>query len=230
MNLLLIEKEPKIGDALVKLLGKWNMEAVVAPDCDRARTAELATFGLDSPTMDLLKEINFAKRLRLDPTQAGAFVAGTMHDIGKGVMVNPYPGLFPLLLDELRSQQWATSMLHAEQEVAGGLTHTVIGEILIRKWGLGEQLGNVVLSHHQPSIDDSLTFLVGVADAFGQVLHPFPKDSAFPVADAVEEDALHTVSGFLEQPLLSKDELTALIKALGPRIKRFVEDARKSVS
>ena len=198
-------------------------------------TAELATLGLDSPTMDLLKQINFAKRLRLDPTQAGAFVAGTMHDIGKGVMVNSYPGLFPLLLDEMRSQQWATSMLHAEQEVAGGLTHTVTGEILIRKWGLGEQLGNVVLSHHQPSIDDSLTFLIGVADVFGQVLHPFPKDSAFPVAAAVEEDALHTVSGFLpagflEQPLLSKEELTALIKALGPRIKRFVEDARKSVS
>ena len=92
-----------------------------------------------------------------------------------------------------------------------------------------------MLSHHQPSIDDSLTFLVGVADVFGQVLFPFPKDSAFPLAAAVEEDALHTVSGFLpagflEQPLLSKEELTALIKALGPRIRRFVEESRQSVS
>jgi two-component system chemotaxis response regulator CheY len=200
-----------------------------------AGTAELATLGLDQPTMDLLKQINLATRLRLDPTQAGAFVAGSMHDIGKGVMVNSYPGLFPLLLDEMRSQQWSTSMLHAEQEVAGGLTHTVTGEILIRKWGLGEQLGNVVLSHHQPSFDDSLTFLVGVADVFGQALYPFPKSSAFPVAAAVEANELRTVTGFLpagflEQPLLSVDELTALIKALGPRIKRFVEDARKSVS
>ena len=150
-------------------------------------------------------------------------------------MVISYPGPFPLLLDEMRSKQWSTPMLHAEQEVAGGLTHTVTGEILIRKWGLGDQLGNVVLSHHQPSIDDSLTFLIGVADVFGQALHPFPKDSTFPVAAAVDEDALHTVSGFLpdgflEQPLLSKEELTARIKALGPRMKRFVEDARKSVS
>lgn len=202
---------------------------------DEEGTAELATLGLDAPTMDLLKQINLAKRLRLDPTQAGAFVAGTMHDIGKGVMVNSYPGLFPLLVDELRSKQWSLSMLHAEQEVAGGLTHTVTGEILIRNWGLGEQLGNVVLSHHQPSFDDSLTFLVGVADVFGLALHPFPKDSAFPLAAALDENALNTVTGFLpagftEQPLLSIDELTALIKALGPRIKRFVEDARKSVS
>ena len=197
--------------------------------------SELATLGLDAPTMALIKEINFARRLKLDPAQAGAFVAGSMHDIGKGVMVNSYPGLFPILLDELRAQQWSVSMLRAEQEVAGGLTHTVVGEILIRKWGLGDQLGNVVLSHHQPSIDDSLTFLVGVADVFGQVLFPFPKDSAFPLAAAVEEDALHTVSGFLpagflEQPLLSKEELTALIKALGPRIRRFVEESRQSVS
>jgi hypothetical protein len=55
------------------------------------------------------------------------------------------------------------------------------------------------------------------------------------VAAAVEANELRTVTGFLpagflEQPLLSVDELTALIKALGPRIKRFVEDARKSVS
>ena len=100
---------------------------------------------------------------------------------------------------------------------------------------LREQLGGVVLSHYQSSIDDSLTFLVRVADVFGQVWHPFPKDSAFPVATAAEEDALETASGFLpagflEQPLLSKNELTALIKAPGPRIKRFVEDARKAVS
>ena len=77
------------------------------------------------------------QRLRRDPAQAGVFVAGSMHDIGKDVMVNSYPGLFPLLLDEMRSKQWATSsMLHAEQEVSSGLTHTVTGEILIRKWGL----------------------------------------------------------------------------------------------
>ena len=76
------------------------------------------------------------QRLRRDPAQAGVFVAGSMHDIGKGVMVNSYPGLFPLLLAEMRSNQWSASMLHAEQEVASGLTHTVTGEILIRKWGL----------------------------------------------------------------------------------------------
>ena len=29
-----------------------------------------------------------------------------MHDIGKGVIVHSYPGLFPLLLEELQDKEW----------------------------------------------------------------------------------------------------------------------------
>ena len=59
------------------------------------------------------------------------------------------------------------------------LSHTVVGEILVRKWGLGDELANVVLLgvHHRrpPSrIPAPFTFLVGMADIIGQAIVSIP--------------------------------------------------------
>jgi HD-like signal output (HDOD) protein len=183
---------------------------------------------------EVLRAINLPNRLKLDPG-APCFIAGTMHDIGKGVMVSSYPGLFPMLLDELHEKEWKISMLTAEQTVAGGLTHPVAGEVLMRNWGLADQLGNVVLSHHSPDPDDRLTFLVSIADVVGQVLFPFPAGAKYPLAAAVEEGSLADVMtflpmGFLDQPLLSTDELVSLINAISSRVRQFVDETRRSVS
>ena len=156
------------------------------------------------------------------------------HDIGKGVMVHSYPGLFPMLLEELQEKEWKVPMLSAERTVAGGLTHPVAGEVLMRSWGLADRLGNVVLSHHSPDPDDPLTFLVSVADVVGQVLFPFPAGAAYPLAKAVEEGSLTHVmaflpTGFLDQSLLSTDELMRLINAIRARVRQFVDETRHSV-
>ena len=58
-------------------------------------------------------------------------------------------------------------MLAAEREVAG--------DILVRKWEMTGQLGDSVLAHHAPDIDDGVSFLVGVADVIGQILYPSPE-------------------------------------------------------
>ena len=79
MNILLIEKEPKIGAALVKLLGKWSMEAQVAPDCDQARTAlNEAAFDMliadlpisESATIQLVREVREAEQFKTLPIVA----------------------------------------------------------------------------------------------------------------------------------------------------------------
>ena len=156
-----------------------------------------------------------------------------MHDIGKVVMVHSYPGLFPVLLDELTRREWKVPMLVAEREVAGGLTHPVVGEILMRKWGQAEEICQVILHHHEADISAPFSFLIGVADVIGQALYPFPRGAEYPLAAALEGGSLGEVSAFLpeeflDQPLLSVDELTALAKAISPRVKYLVEKMRLS--
>jgi two-component system, chemotaxis family, chemotaxis protein CheY len=192
------------------------------------------SLGLHVDTLEILKSINLPKRLGLDYGRINAMAAGSLHDIGKGVMVFAYPGLFPLLRGELQERNWQSPMLEAEREIAGGLTHTVAGDLLMRKWEMGDQLGNSVLAHHAPDLDDGLSFLVGVADVFGQILYPFPRDSAYPLAKALEDEDWERArpflpEGFLEQPLMSPAELATLVRAIGPQVRHFTEEMRRSL-
>ncbi|MBT3343692.1 MAG: HDOD domain-containing protein [Gemmatimonadetes bacterium] len=198
-------------------------------------TEALSQQGLDSETKDLLVELDLPSRLDLDANRDPCFVAGTMHDIGKGVMVNSYPGLFPMILGEMRRQNWQVPMIVVERELAGGLTHAVAGELLIRKWGMEGQLGNAVLSHHKPRADDALSILVAIADLVGQLLYPFPKEAKTPLREAVEEDRLADANDFLPEGLLSEGPLTlaelqSLLKALPANVRRLAEEARRSIA
>jgi HD-like signal output (HDOD) protein len=56
------------------------------------------SLGLRVESLDVLKQINLPKRLALDYGRVNAMAAGSLHDIGKGVMVSAYPGIYPLLL------------------------------------------------------------------------------------------------------------------------------------
>ncbi len=198
-------------------------------------TEALSQQGLDSETKDLLVELDLPSRLQLDSNRDPCFVAGTMHDIGKGVMVNSYPGLYPMLLGELRRQQWQVPMIVVERELAGGLTHPVAGELLIRKWGMEGQLGNAILSHHKPRADDALSILVAIADLVGQLLYPFPKEAQYPLREAVASDSLNDAAAFLPEGLLTEGPLTltelqALLKSLPGNVRRLAEEARRSIA
>lgn len=194
----------------------------------------VSSLGLHVDTLEILKSIDLPRRLGLDYSRVNAMAAGSLHDIGKGVMVFAYPGLFPLVREELQERSWQIPMLEAEREVAGGLTHTVAGDLLVRKWNMGDQLGNSVLAHHAPDVDDGLSFLVGVADVIGQMLYPFPRDSAYPLAKALEDGDWDTArpflpEGFLEQPLMSPDELATLARVIGPQVRHLTEEMRRSM-
>lgn len=190
--------------------------------------------GLAPESLYTLQEINLPRRLGLDYERVNAMAAGSLHDIGKGVMVFAYPGLYPLIREDLHERGWQSPMLEAEREVAGGLTHTVAGDILVRRWNMTEQVGNSVAAHHSPDVDDGLSFLVGMADVVGQILYPFPRDSAYPLARALEDEDWDTAapflpSGFLDQPLVSPAELATLVRTVGPRVRHFTEEMRRSL-
>ena len=206
-------------------------------DADLAQATHgkaLAAMGLEPEAEKLLHEINLPARLNLDYAREVPFIGGIMHDLGKGAMVQSYPGLFSMLLVELQKANWQTSMLGVEQELTGGLTHTVVGEILARQWGLDEELCQVILHHHQPQKDNAFTLLISLSDAIGQILYPFPKGPHNPLAKALEAGDLSDASpflpaGFFDNPLLSPKEFIALARAIAPKVRHYTEQMSQSI-
>ena len=206
-------------------------------DPEQARPEQqqfLQALNLNQEAVKTLEQINLPRRLKLDYERENAFVGGIMHDLGKVVMVHAYPGLFPLLLAEMEQAEWRMPMLEAERKIAGGLTHTTAGEILARKWNLGDELCNAVLHHHQPEIDNSFAFLIGLADVIGQSLYSFPRKAGNPLRQALDDDDLKSVrsflfEGFFEQPVLTPQEFTDLAKAISPKVKHLTEEMRQMV-
>jgi HD-like signal output (HDOD) protein len=56
-------------------------------------------------------------------------------------------------------EDWANPMLAAENTIAGGANHTVVGRILATNWQLGEQVCSAVDPHHTPDPDDHFSQL-----------------------------------------------------------------------
>ena len=195
---------------------------------------EFASFDLDDEAVSLLKETDLPKRLKLNYAREDPYVGGLVHDIGKGTMVQCYPELYPLLVEELQKNDWKVPMLAAESEVAGGLTHAAVGGVVAEKWELGEGLCEVAEHHHNSRVDNTFSFLIGAADIVGGILYPFPREAAFPLSGALEEGDLECVNnflpiGFLEQSLLSGKEFISLARAISPAIKKRTNEMREMV-
>jgi len=206
-------------------------------DADQASAAQqkdLTALNLPREVFEVLARINLPKRLKLNYERENPFVGGIMHDLGKGVMVHAYPGLFPMLLNALKDKDETRPILDAEREIAGGLTHPLAGEILARKWQLGDELCNAILHHHQPEIDNSFAFLIGLADAVAQSVFPFPKTSRPPIKRALIEGDLQPVhrllpEGFFDQPIIAPKEFIALAQAIMPKVKYLTTQMKQAV-
>jgi HD-like signal output (HDOD) protein/DNA-binding NarL/FixJ family response regulator len=201
---------------------------------DSKAASTLQALGLADDTLGLMREIDLPSRVKLDHERENPFVGGILHDIGKGVMVQSYPGLFGLITQELEAQDWKVPMAEVERAVAGGLSHTVVGEILVRKWGLGDDLANVVLYHHRPHLENSFTFLIGLADIIGQAIYPFPRHGKFPIVgnlttEDLIENARFLPHGFLHQDLIQVDSFSELARAIVPKVRFLTEKMRRSV-
>jgi two-component system chemotaxis response regulator CheY len=206
----------------------------VNADASVGQQKSLAALDLPAEVLELLRKVDLPKRLKLDYDHENPFVGGLMHDIGKGVMVHSYPGLFGLLTTALERDAWNIPMAVVEQEIAGGLTHTIVGEILARNWGLEEEVCQAILHHHNPEVDHPFPFLIGAADVIGQALYPFPRISRFPVAEALEAGHLERVAnflptGFCDNPLLTVDEFTTMANAIAPKVRYLTDKMRTSV-
>ncbi len=82
------------------------------------------------------------------PDPEEAFVAGVLHDIGKVVILLNKPEEFRLIL---KRQAAAKESLGTAERAVLGFDHTAVGELLLAKWQMPENLQACVKHHHNPT-------------------------------------------------------------------------------
>lgn len=147
---------------------------------------DFETFALDGETIAALKKLNIVERLKVKPHQ-DPLIGGMMHDIGKVALVHGYPGLFPMIVQDLEIKSWNAPMRLSEEMVAGGADHALVGRILAQSWKLGDDLTRVIENHHRPGAEDRFAQLIALANFLGGGIYPYPKQAAFPMVRLLGE-------------------------------------------
>ena len=150
---------------------------------------EFEDLQLSAKAQQALKELCLWEKFKL-PSASDPFIGGMMHDIGKVALIQSYPGLYPIIIEELRRENWNTSMRAVEHLVAGGAHHNMVGQILSDSWKLGEMLTRVIENHHTPPADDPFCQLVALADFVGGYIYPYPNDSEYPMGKMLREEGM----------------------------------------
>lgn len=75
-----------------------------------------------------------------------AFLSGLMHDIGKLLLIQRVPGDYNKAIKMLSSE--GMDFCSAEEQVFA-FTHTEVGLLIAEKWNFGQELKEVVQTHHQ---------------------------------------------------------------------------------
>ncbi len=74
-----------------------------------------------------------------------ALVCGLIHDVGKTIINNSMPEIYPQLYDKLYENGGTIKDLESE---TFGFDHTIIGSLISKKWKLPEKLEMVITYHH----------------------------------------------------------------------------------
>ncbi|OGV55352.1 MAG: hypothetical protein A2X49_15140 [Lentisphaerae bacterium GWF2_52_8] len=114
--------------------------------------------------------------------QEEAFIAGLIHDIGKVVLDQYAPEEFASVLKYAKEKN--VECLEAEREVLKGITHTMIGRWLAKRWNLPQSLENAMAYHHRPGTDKDSGHLTSIVHAANVIIRAkkigFPGDAVIP--------------------------------------------------
>ncbi len=99
-------------------------------------------------------------------------VGALLHDVGKLVLINAYPG-YP---DQIHGDAPTPDTRLARERRELGVDHALVGGVLVRRWGLPWQLATIVERHHADDAEGSAA-IVRVADllahhAQGETVEP----------------------------------------------------------
>ena len=98
-------------------------------------------------------------------------VAALLHDVGKLVLVDAYPG-YPERVHG--SAATPEERLRAERRELG-IDHALVGGVLVRRWGLPTRLGTAIERHHAPDAEGPAA-LLRLADLLAHYAHGRPID------------------------------------------------------
>lgn len=115
-----------------------------------------------------------------------AFIAGILHDVGKLIIADNFPGSYRSLLSSATAGDHGT---YAEAEIQSlGATHAQVGAYLMGLWGLPGSVVEAIAFHHQPSQCPTSVFdpvgAVHAADIFSH----FMREADTPIEDAIRWD------------------------------------------
>ena len=100
-----------------------------------------------------------------------AYLAATLHDVGKLVLAAELPERFG---EALRVAAEADEPFHAAERRAGGVTHAEVGAYVLGMWGMPYPIVEAIANHHEPARVDHEGFApltaVHVADALADEL------------------------------------------------------------
>jgi HD-like signal output (HDOD) protein/DNA-binding CsgD family transcriptional regulator len=99
-------------------------------------------------------------------------LAALLHDVGRLVLVQLYPGYGELLASRASPQE----RVQAERRELG-VDHALVGGVLVRRWGLAPQVGSAIERHHAQDPDE-MAAAVGLADLIAHHSNgdPIPPD------------------------------------------------------
>ncbi|MBW2058160.1 MAG: HDOD domain-containing protein [Deltaproteobacteria bacterium] len=102
-----------------------------------------------------------------------AFVGGLLHDIGRMVFDQFFPGSFTVALQEAYASRKPLLELETEEI---GISHTLVGKLLLQKWNLPPSLADAVANHHNPSLKEGadpsradVSLIIMVADILTKI-------------------------------------------------------------
>ena len=143
----------------------------------------------------------------LDAKQAdGAYTLGLIQDVGLSALMSIDPGFY----QDIEADPQPGSPLHEREQEHFGTDHAAVGNHLLTRWNASPMLCEQVLSHHQPVLTQSDSFVVDLANLIAGML---PHDGEQMTPDRMEWlDAVH--GQFLSSAYDSPDELIrAAVKA-----------------
>lgn len=145
-----------------------------------------------------------------------ALACGVVHDIGKTVINNAIPELYAQIYERMYKE--SRTVIEIENEVLG-FNHTMIGNLIAKKWRLPEKLEMVITYHHAypyPDYEDqAFADICNIVRVAGQICLNLAIGLKQPFLTEIDYESL----GITKESL---NEITGLFKLRFEKQKEFL--------